>query len=577
MDFSKLDEQQLKIADMVVEAAKKHGVDPNLLLAQAYRESAFRHIPSADKDSDAFGVMQIRPSTAEQMKLGDPRDLNANIEGGARLMKTYLDKYKTPEAALLAYHQGPGVADQYIKSGGDLKSVGPKGLDYVIDIGKYGGFGAAPAEQKAEGEAPAEAAPNPFGEPGELPPDINKMPPSTRPNLQDMPEAYQKASRLVRNEKGDISGATLGTAGALTGLATQALGGKGLKEAEAAVTNAKAAYESARAAANAASGASVETAQRLAQEAARLEQEYRASQTAFQALERELAEAAAKSTQYLPPAVPDRAKVPGASGAENYARKMPGQLPPEAMLAQVEDMTTGKNPRGMGAGDIAARNAENIARQKQLGMGTWQMTGTGPEQLVLSPEETARRQSSMEAGSQRAKALTPQVDTARAEMEARRSALSEAEKVRQRETAAAQRAAREAQTSATAAQAGLKTAKEAAPSGLGKVGAVAQKVPLTGALAGAGMGLSAAEALNRYEKGDTSGAVLSGVQAVLDGMAMLPPGTPVTAFLKGLGIVGGLATTAYDLYRTRQMEEEAKAKQAQQPPQKARGGLTLMR
>lgn len=438
-----------------------------------------------------------------------------------------------------------------------------------------GGFNSASKIYSEESQA--EAAPNPFGEPGELPPDINKMPPSARPNLQDMPEAYQRYSRVVRDNKGDISGATLGTAGALTGLATQALGGKGLKEAEAAVTNAKAAYESARAAASAASGASTETAQRLAQEAARLEQEYRASQTAFQALERELAEATAKSTQYLPPTGPDRAKLPGASGAENYARKMPGQLPPEALLSQVEDMTTGKNPRGMGAGDIAARNAENIARQKQLGMGSWQMTGTGPEQLVLSPEETARRQASMEAGSQRAKALTPQVDTARAEMEARRSALSEAEKVRQRETAAAQRAAREAQTSATAAQAGLKTAKEAAPSGLGKVGAVAQKVPLTGALAGAGVGLSAAEALNRYEKGDTSGAVLSGVQAVLDGMAMLPPGTPVTAFLKGLGIVGGLATTAYDLYRTRQMEEEAKAKQAQQPPQKARGGLTLMR
>jgi len=574
MDFSKLDEQQLKVADMVVEAAKKHGVDPNLLLAQAYRESGFRHIPSADKTSDAFGVMQIRPSTAEQMKLGDPRDLNANIEGGARLMKTYLDKYKSPEAALLAYHQGPGVADQYIKSGGDLKSVGPKGLDYVIDIGKNGGFGAAPAEQKAEGEAPPETTSSRFGEVEPLPKDINEMPPSARPNLEGMPDSYKAATRLVRNEQGDISGGDLGAAGAVTGLVTQAFGGKGLKEAEAAVNNAKAAYESARAAANAASGASTETAQRLAQEAARLEQQYRASQSALQTLERELEWATQQSTRYTTPTAADRAKLPGASGAENYARKMPGQLPPEAMLAQVEDMTTGKNPRGMGAGDIAARNAENIARQKQLGMGSWQMTGTGPEQLVLSPEETARRNRWMELGRERVQAVTPQVESARANVQTSQKAFEGAESTRQRGTAAAESAAREAQTKATAAQAGLKTAQEAAPSGLGKIGAVAQKVPFTGALAGAGMGLSAAEALNRYEKGDTSGAVLSGVQAVLDGMAMLPPGTPVTAFLKGLGIVGGLATTAYDLYRTRQMEEEAKAKQ---PPQKARGGLTLMR
>lgn len=575
MDFSKLDQQQLDVADMVVKAAQKHGVDPNLLLAQAYRESEFRHIPSADKNSDAFGVMQIRPSTAEQNKLGDPRDLSANIDGGARLMKSYLDKYKSPEAALLAYHQGPGVADQYIKSGGDLKSVGPKGLDYVIDIGKNGGFGAAPTEQTdEEGKAPAEAAPNPFGEPGELPPDIDKMPPSARPNLENMPEWYQKSSRLVRNKEGDISGGTLGTVGALAGVATQALGGKGLKEAESRVKDAKAAYDAARAAASGAVGASAETSQRLAQEAARLEQQYRASLSGYQALERELAEATAKSTQYLQPTGTDRAKLPGASGAENYARKMPGQLPPEAMLAQVEDMTTGKNPRGMGAGDIAARNAAAIENQKRLGMGSWQMTGTGPEQLVLSPEETARRQASMEAGRARAQTLTPQVDTARADVEARRAALTDAEKIRQRETAAAQRAAREAQTAQSVAQTQVKTAQAAAPSGLGKVGAVAQKIPLTGALAGAGVGLSAAEALNRYEKGDTSGMVISGVQAVLDALAMLPPGTPLTAALKGFGIVGGLATTAIDLYRTRQMEE---AKKAEQPPQKARGGLTLMR
>jgi len=32
-------------------------------------------------------------------------------------------------------------------------------------------------------------------------------------------------------------------------------------------------------------------------------------------------------------------------------------------------------------------------------------------------------------------------------------------------------------------------------------------------------------------------------------MAMLPPGTPITAFLKGLGITGELAATAIDLFR----------------------------
>jgi hypothetical protein len=151
MDFSKLSPEQMKVAEMVVEAAEKTGVDPNLLLAQAFQESGFAHIPSKDPKSDAFGVMQIRPSTAEQNKLGDTRDLRTNIYGGARLMKQYLDQYKSPEAALLAYHQGPGVADTYIKNNGDLSSVGPKGLDYVIKIGEAGGFGQQPAATESAG------------------------------------------------------------------------------------------------------------------------------------------------------------------------------------------------------------------------------------------------------------------------------------------------------------------------------------------------------------------------------------------------------------------------------------------
>lgn len=150
MDFSKLSKEQMAIAEMVIEAADQYKIDPNLLLAQAFQESGFSHIPSKDPKSDAFGVMQIRPSTAEQNKLGDTRELRTNIYGGAKLMKQYLDQYKSPEAALLAYHQGPGVADEYIKSGGNLKSVGPKGLDYVINIGENGGFGQQPATENAE-------------------------------------------------------------------------------------------------------------------------------------------------------------------------------------------------------------------------------------------------------------------------------------------------------------------------------------------------------------------------------------------------------------------------------------------
>lgn len=565
MDFKKLTKPQMDIAEMVIEAATAHGVDPNLLLAQAFRESQFSHIPSADPTSDAFGVMQIRPSTADQNKLGDIKDLKTNINGGAKLMRQYLDKYKSPEAALLAYHQGPEVANIYIKSGGDLKSVGQKGLDYVINIGENGGFGQTNETQGAK-------APSPFGEVTPLPP---PPPPAIdgRPNLKDMPDWYKNLSPSVRNREGDISTGTIGAAGALLGLPLE-FANKGLAKMEGEVNKAKTAYDAARIAAQSTSSASSTTAQKLAAEAQRLEAEYRASLSGYQALERELAESMAESKRYLPPDPDARGKVAGESGTKTYARVMPGQLPPEAMLAQVEDMTTGKNPRGMGAGDIAARNATNIQKQKDLGMGGYKMTGIGSEQLVLGPEETARRQAQMDAAGQRARQLSPQVQAAQAQADTALEAQRSAEKLRQRVVASAQTTAQEAQTAADVTQSTLKSAATDAPSGLGKLGAIVQKIPGTNILGGLGAGMSAAEALNRYEKGDTSGAVLSGVQVILDGMAMLPPGTPVTAFLKGIGVVGGLAATAYDIYRTRQMEAAEKAKT---PPQKARGGLTLMR
>lgn len=564
MDFSKLSQEQMDVADLIVKAATVYGVDPNLLLAQAFQESKFRHIPNGI--TDAFGVMQIRPGTAEQNKLGDITDLETNINGGAKLMKQYLDKYKSPEAALIAYHQGPGVAQNFVDSGGDPKGVGQKGRDYVIKIGDYGGFNQSNTPQNQD-----EQTPNPFGDVTPLPKDINAPTPNKRPNLADMPDFYQKGSRLVRNPQGDISGGTLGTAGAVAGAGASLLGNKGLAAMESQVNNAKTAYEAAKAAAQGAAGASADTVQKLTAQARRLEQDYRSTLFASQKLEGELAQATAESKRFLPPDSDVRTKVTSASGAENYARKMPGQLPPEAMLSQVEDMTTGKNARGMGAGDIAARNAENIATQKRLGLGDYKMTGTGSEQLILSPAETARRQAQMDAATARIKQLAPQVSTLQAETDAAFEARKVAENIRQREVASAQRAAREALTAQSVAQTGVQSAVQAAPSNIGKIGAIWQKIPGANILGGLGAGLSAAEALNRYEKGDNTGAVISTIQLLFDGMSMLPPGTPITAALKGIGVVGGLAVTAGDMFRTHMME-------SQKPPQpnKARGGLALM-
>jgi len=550
------------------QVGKEIGVDPRVILGQWGMETRWgsamigEHNLGNVKDPSGKGKM------AEDKKEGsnDPYLSFENPEGWAQYYSDFIKR---------GYPNAVGAGSDISKfTEGLAKGVNgsyfgkTKPEEYQTAL--TGGYDSA---VKIYGQGEEEKKPNPFGEPSALPPTINDKPEDKRPNLKDMPDWYKNLSPSVRNREGDISVGTVGAAGALAGLPFE-FANKGLAKMEGKVNDAKAAFEAARIAANSTAGASADTAQKLAAEAQRLEAEYRASLAGYQALERELAESIAESKRFLPPESDPRAKVANAAGSENYGRKMPGQVPPDAMLAEIEDQTRGKNPRGKGAWDIADRNAANIETQKRLGMGEYKMTGTGSEQLVLSPEETARRQAQMDAAGQKAKQLSPLAQAAQAEVDTARQARETAEKVRQRETAAAQKTAREAKTTADTAQSGLKSATQQAPSNIGKIGALAQKIPGTNVVAGLGMGMSAAEALNRYEKGDYSGTVLSTVQTVLDGMAMLPPGTPVTAFLKGIGVVGGLATTAYDIYRTQQMDAAEKAKN---PPQKARGGLTLMR
>ena len=85
-----------------------------------------------------------------------------------------------------------------------------------------------------------------------------------------------------------------------------------------------------------------------------------------------------------------RAKDPNASGAVNYGNKMPGQVLPNVVAATIEDMTTGKNPRGLGAGDVAARDAAARQKIKEMGEGGVRLyVLKNGEQFLLHPEQAA--------------------------------------------------------------------------------------------------------------------------------------------------------------------------------------------
>ena len=89
----------------------------------------------------------------------------------------------------------------------------------------------------------------------------------------------------------------------------------------------------------------------------------------------------------------------------------------------------------------------------------------------------------------------------------------------------------------------LKSQLPSSPStALGKAGIMIDRLlgPIATPLAGAATGLSVADAWNRYQHGDKSGAVMSALEAAFGGMSMLPPVTPLTAAAKGAGVIGGL-------------------------------------
>ena len=119
------------------------------------------------------------------------------------------------------------------------------------------------------------------------------------------------------------------------------------------------------------------------------------------------------------------------------------------------------------------------------------------------------------------------------------------------------------------------TAYAEKPTGLRGMVAKVAGTPVVGralnTLAGAGVGMSAIEAQNRYEKGDTAGAVRIALAGVLDALSLMPAGTPITAGIKAIGLGGGLAVHVLDAYLESQ-KEKAVAPKAK-PPQ-VQGGLT---
>ncbi|WP_421736938.1 lytic transglycosylase domain-containing protein [Caulobacter sp.] len=94
-------------------AAADYALDPKLVEAVAWRESAFRHGVRSSKG--ALGVMQLMPSTARALGV-DPSDMAQNVRGGALYLRQMLNRFGgSVPLALAAYNAGPGAV---LKHGG---------------------------------------------------------------------------------------------------------------------------------------------------------------------------------------------------------------------------------------------------------------------------------------------------------------------------------------------------------------------------------------------------------------------------------------------------------------------------
>ncbi len=95
-----------QIVEQIIETAINMGVEPEIALGIAKKESEF--CQEKRSSAGAVGVFQLMPSTARRIGY-NPYQYKENIKGGIAYYKHLKQIFKTDELALAAYNAGPGI------------------------------------------------------------------------------------------------------------------------------------------------------------------------------------------------------------------------------------------------------------------------------------------------------------------------------------------------------------------------------------------------------------------------------------------------------------------------------------
>lgn len=100
-----------KYDGIISRMSEKYNVPEQFIRSVIRAESDFN--PNSLSSAGAMGLMQLMPETAKSVGVTDPYDPEQNIEGGTKLLKSYIDKYGDLKLVLAAYNAGPGAVAKY--------------------------------------------------------------------------------------------------------------------------------------------------------------------------------------------------------------------------------------------------------------------------------------------------------------------------------------------------------------------------------------------------------------------------------------------------------------------------------